>query len=78
MTRKISSVPMVLNIRDFVDDVEQARKDSGIEYGEIAVLTGYHGWYRIVKGEYDNMRVSSFLVMCNLFDLDPRKYFVLR
>ena len=78
MTRKISSVPMVLNIREFVDDVEQARKDAELEHRDIAILTGYHGWFRIVKAEYDNMRVDSFLKVCNLFDLDPRKYFVLR
>ena len=44
---------------------------------EIAEMTGMSAntVVRYMSGTEDNMKIQSFLVFCNLFDLDPRNYF---
>lgn len=64
------------NEREFAVDVLTARLDAGLTQREVDVLIGREGTCANVEGPRKNYEpyISTLLLLCNLFDLDPRKY----
>jgi len=64
----------------FGADVRANRLRCGFTQQELANFIGVDGSLisRIERGRYPQLRVTMLLDMCNLFDLNPRKYYILK
>jgi len=65
---------------EFGWDIAAKAKEFNLNFSEVDILCGVgHGLSaRYVNLEENNMKMQSFLKLCNGLDLDPRKYFELR
>lgn len=79
MTKKVRSVSMIFNHQRFGNDILASRLEASIPATDTAVLTGLAitTVTRYERGEEPNMKIGHFLLLCNVYDLDPREYFEL-
>jgi transcriptional regulator with XRE-family HTH domain len=77
--KKVRSYPMKFDVSQFANDVSSRRAELGLntrEVGELAELAASLV-SRYENALEDNMHLQNFLKFCNVYDIDPRKYFVL-
>lgn len=80
MSSKVISIPMVFAVNKFANDIAIARRDLELTGGMVErfITVDKSALYRYEQGKEENMKMANFLSICNLYDLDPRAYFVLR
>lgn len=80
MVTKIRSVPMEFAVNKFATDITQARLELGLSGEEVAELitVDRSALYKYERGEQSNMKMQNFLSICNIYDLNPANYFVLK
>jgi len=73
MAHKVIYVDMVFDVEAFNDVIMESKEAYAMTWGDIYDLTG------VKYSVYDNTKPSIHTLMayCNLFDLDPRAFFVL-
>ena len=76
----IRNIDFVFDFQGFGEDVRQNRLAMGWKQKELADYLGYEGSYisAIERGVGRNHGIHDILAMCNLFDLKPAKYFLLK
>jgi len=76
---RIVSIPFKFRPVELASDIRARTIDFGLRLSDVDTLcdvgAGTTGKY--ANAEEDNMKMSSFLKICNGLDLDPRKYFEL-
>jgi len=76
---RIISIPFKFRHIEFASDIRGRIIDFNLRLSDVDTLcdvgAGTTGKY--ANGEEDNMKMNSFLKVCNGLDLDPRKYFEL-
>lgn len=79
MVNRTRSVPMVINVIRLGNDCLTRRLELGMTGHECAKLLPFDKTtlFTYERGEEPNMKVTNFLALCNLYDLDPREYFEL-
>lgn len=79
MVNRTRSVPMVFNHIRWANDILAARLEHGLVQDSITTLTGLSGTAisHYEQGKEENPKIAHFLLMCNVYDLDPREYFEL-
>lgn len=78
MVKSVVSVPMKLDLARFAQDVIDASVEAGVTYREVDEMLGVQVAYSITGNNPDYLpTMRNYLAVCNLLDLDPRKYFVL-
>lgn len=71
--------PYVLHAEQFGSDVRANRIRCEMSQSFLGAFLGYTGSYvsALERGRAPSISVRDFLALCNLFDLDPRKYFII-
>ena len=79
MGKRELSISMIFNSVQFGTDIFACRKELGMTGEAVAELipVDKSALYKYEKGLQDNMKMQNFLAICNLYDLDPRRYFEL-
>jgi hypothetical protein len=76
---RVISIPFKFREFDFGADIRAKLIDLDLRLSDVDTLcdigSGTTGKY--ANSEEDNMKMQSFLKICNGLDLDPRKYFEL-
>ena len=79
MTKRERSIPFVFRANEFGNDILAVRLEMAVSASTVAnhVKISASTVAKYERGAEDNMKMENFLDLCNLFDLDPRKYFEL-
>ena len=79
MVNKTRSVAMIFNNIRWGNDILTRRLELKLTQEDISKLTGISttAISQYETGVEDNPKLSFYLVMCNVYDLDPREYFEL-
>lgn len=80
MVNKIKSIPMIFRHNEFGSDCLAARTEIGMTCEDVAKHINIHSSTvaKYERGCEENPKMNNFLDLCNLYDLDPRKYFELK
>jgi len=75
---RTSSFPMQFDRQKWARDVKAARLDAGVTLDDVAAMTGVA---RTTLGNYETSGdfplMSNFVLVCNVLDLQPQRYFSL-
>lgn len=76
---QLANVDFLFDWKGFGEDVRSNRLAMGWTQSELSDYLGYLGSYvsKTERGRPDNIGMKDFLRLCNLFDLNPTKYFIL-
>lgn len=79
MPKVVKSHPMEFAKRAFSADIQASRIDAKMSISDVADYVGLSDTTvsHYESGNEGNMHIENFLKLCNLFDLDPRAYFIL-
>lgn len=79
MTKKERSIPFVFRANEFGSDILAGRLEMNVSAAVVANHVKIHATTvtKYERGQETNPKMDNFLDLCNLFDLDPRKYFEL-
>lgn len=77
--KRVRSVPMIFAHLRFANDILACRLEQGMTTHEIGHIVGLDKSTvsKYECGAEDNMKMSHFLALINVYDLDPREYFEL-
>lgn len=80
MNKRIISIDFVFDVQQFATDIYAARMELAMSGEDVAkhLTIDKSALYRYEKALESNMKIENFLAVCNLYDIDPRKYFVLK
>lgn len=80
MTTQALVVPFVFVADLFAFAIYQARLGAGLTQNDVAQLAGCSDTNisTLEAGKEPNPKVGNLLALCNLFDLDPREFFLLQ
>jgi len=76
---RIISIPFKFRHVELASDIRARSLDFNLRLSDIDTLCGVGAGTagKFANAEEDNMKMSTFLKVCNGLDLDPRKYFEL-
>lgn len=79
MVNRVRSIPMAFNAVHFGNVISAHRAELKMTLTEVAKLTTIHATTLsdYERGGESNMKMENFLSLCNLYDIDPREFFVL-
>jgi len=79
MPKKIRSVPMKFRAVHFANECMAHRIELGLKLSDIEKLTGLSDTTikNCENAKYPNMHIGHFILICNVYDLDPREFFEL-
>jgi len=76
---RIVSIPFKFRHIEFAQDIRIKALEFNLRFSDVDTLcnVGSGTSTKYASGEEDNMKMGSFLKICNGLDIDPRKYFEL-
>lgn len=80
MVKEVGYYRWALDLEGFSDMVKTYREAHALTQKALGKMVGYSGQYigHIEHGRWDSAQptVALLVALCNLFDVDPRMYFV--